>query len=108
LEGDPVSERVKDYDVERFLVWARNYKEIESYKKLSGTGARKWRIQLSLTADPITASGGSGLLLGRETETVPREFILTSREALAFGYGLAVAGSQEQTRAEFAKANWDW
>jgi hypothetical protein len=41
------------------------------------------------------------------SRVVPREFVLTAREALAFGYGVAVGGRAER-RADFARREWQW
>lgn len=98
------SGRVDDYEVDRYLVWARNYGEIESYERVAGKG-RKWLIRLPAVA-PVTASGMEPGW--SERSIVPQEFVLTSREALAFGFGLAVAGARSETRAETARREWDW
>jgi hypothetical protein len=94
--------------VEGFLLWARNYREIERFEKLEG-GGRCWKITLP---DICRAHGGDGPLLPSFGEDdpvriVPREFVLTQREALAFGYGVAVGGRAER-RSEFAEREWKW
>lgn len=96
--------RVTENELRHWLAWARNYKEIENYTLLTPTprNGRKWLIQLPEVA---TASGQAP---GRERSVVPTEFVLTSRELLAFCYGLAVAGSRPVTRADFAAREWNW
>jgi hypothetical protein len=96
--------RIKDTDVERFLIWGRNYGEIESFKKLDAVG-RKWVIKLP-PGRTFTASGMNPGML--ERAIVPDEFVLTSREALTFGFGLAIAGGMSRTRDEHAKREWGW
>jgi len=100
-----MSQQVTDYMVEGFLVWARNYKEIDEFVKVAERG-RKWRIRLPLGHPPITASG---LPVGwTENRVVPTEIVLTNREALAFGFGLAVAGARTELRSDFATREWGW
>jgi hypothetical protein len=96
--------RVTDDMVTGFLVWARNYGEIESYRQVADSG-RKWRIRLPMGEPPVTASGRHAWT---EDRIVPTEFVLTSREALAFGYGVALAGGRTELRADFAKREWGW
>lgn len=98
-------QRVRDRDVESFLTWARNYTEIDSYKKLPNTTGRKWLIEIP-NVEPVTASGSRPSWT--EGRVVPRSFVLTSREAIAFGYGLAIAGARPETRAVFAAREWNW
>jgi hypothetical protein len=86
-----MSARVSEDTVHSFLTWARNYGEIESFKIVADSG-RRWKIVL-----PEVWS----------ENMVPREFVLTSREALAFGYGLAVGGASER-RSDFASREWGW
>lgn len=96
--------RVDEDEVQRFLTWARNYHEIVSFEKVAQRG-RKWLIALPPRA-PITASG---MVPGwSESSVVPDEVVLTSREALAFGYGLAIAGARPETRDSFAAREWGW
>jgi hypothetical protein len=87
-------------------VWARNYGEIVNWEKVASSG-RKWRITLPAIA---TASGAvsDSITNWGEARIVPASFVLTNREALAFGYGLAVAGGRPTTRAEFAAREWGW
>jgi len=99
--------RITDAMVRDFLVWARNYGEIEHFERLEG-GGRCWKITLP---GICRAHGGDGPLLGEWGDephrVVPREFVLTSREAFAFGYGVAVGGAAER-RSEFAAREWKW
>lgn len=97
--------RVTDDTVRSFLVWARNYGEITSFEKLPG-GGRCWKITLPAG---LGAHGADGPLLGmRDPEReVPTEFVFTAREALAFGYGVAVGGAAER-RADVAARRWGW
>lgn len=97
--------RVTDDTVRSFLVWARNYGEITSFEKLPG-GGRCWKITLPAG---LWAHAADGPLLGmRDPEReVPTEFVLTAREALAFGYGVAVGGAAER-RADVAARRWGW
>lgn len=96
--------RVSEDDVRGFLTWGRNYGEIESYRSIATRG-RRWAV--SLPAGRIVTA--SGALPGwTETNLVPVEFVLTGREALAFGYGLAVAGASTETRQSFAAREWGW
>lgn len=99
--------RVSDYEVERWLVWARNYGEIEQFKKVKGS-ARKWLVTLPDPPGvrPITASGMEPGMI--ERCIVPEEFVLTSREAIAFGYGCAIAGARPETRPALAAREWNW
>lgn len=103
-----MSARVTDKMVLGFLVWARNYGEIESFEKLPVAG-RCWKIVMP---GVVRAHGGSDPLLGGSLRddpmrTVPTEFVLTAREALVFGYGIAAGGARER-RAEFAAREWGW
>lgn len=103
------AQRVTPYLVEGFLVWGRNYEEIEGWRILTGPGTesgRKWLITLP---GIVTASGAPSddLTNYGRGRVVPASFVLTSREALAFGYGLAAAGPHE-ARAEFARREWGW
>lgn len=98
--------RVSDYTVERYLTWARNYGEIESYKRLA-TAGRKWLIRLPAGTTTTIHGSDVDLLTGADG-IVPDELALTSREALVFGYGLAVAGGRSETRRSFAAREWGW
>lgn len=100
-----LSLRVTDEHVRGFLVWARNYGEIESYERVANSG-RKWRITLPAIATASGAESDSITNYG-QGRIVPASFVLTSREAVAFGYGLAVAGAREP-RADFAAREWGW
>lgn len=97
--------RVTDEMVRGFLIWGRNYGEIENFALIAQSG-RKWRITLPAIA---TASGAPSddLTNYSGSRIVPAEFVMTSREAFAFGYGLAVAGPREP-RADFAAREWGW
>lgn len=96
--------RVTDAMVEGFLLWARNYREIESFEKIEG-GGRCWKITLRA---PVWAFGDEPMaVLSQPERMVPDEFVLTAREALAFGYGVAVGGASER-RADFAAREWQW
>lgn len=99
-----MSARVSEDQVRHFLIWGRNYGELRSYRSLPVRG-RRWMI--TLPGDrPITASGMDPGLI--ERNLVPVEFVLTSREALAFGYGLAIAGARDELRSAYAKREWGW
>jgi hypothetical protein len=89
---------------ERWLIWARNYKEIESFKKVGPRGS-KWLVKMP-EGVTITASGMEPGFI--ERSLVPDEFVLTNREALVFGMGLAAGGSRPTTRDEFAAREWGW
>lgn len=96
--------RVSDDMVRGFLTWARNYGEISAFEKLEG-GGRCWKIELTA---PICAHGADTAgFMASPQRTVPIEFVLTAREALAFGYGVAVGGASER-RSEFAAREWGW
>lgn len=92
--------RATDEMIRSVLTWARNYGEIDSFKMVTPRG-RKWLIRL-----PAERGIGSRLFRNRPQDTVPREIVLTSREALAFGYGCAAGGIHD--RAEFAREEWGW
>lgn len=96
--------RVTDYEIERWLTWGRNYGEIASFRRVAARG-RKWAITLP-EGSTITASGAEPGFL--ERSIVPDEFVLTSREALAFGMGLAVAGDRPFPREAVARTQWGW
>jgi len=100
-----VSARVSEDTVRSFLTWARNYGEIESFSSVADSG-RRWKIVLP---DEVWSNGPDPTLGGftPPENMVPREFVLTSREALAFGYGLAAAGVRE-CREDFASREWGW
>lgn len=99
--------RVTDEMVRGFLVWARNYGEVESFEKVATRG-RCWKIVLPGVR---RAHGKSAPLLGimedRPDRLVPTEMVLTTREALVFGYGVAVGGAAER-RSDFAAREWGW
>lgn len=98
--------RVKDSDVEHALAWARNYKEIESFELVRGQGPRKWVIKFP-PGPEFTVSGMEAGFI--ERHVVPTELALTSREALAFCYGLCLRGSRHsESRAAFARREWKW
>lgn len=100
-----MSNRVRNYDVEHCLMWARNYKEIDNFELLPG-GPRKWRITMP-DGPPITVSGMEPGFI--ERQVVPTELVLTSREALTFCYGLALRGARHsESRAAFARREWSW
>lgn len=98
--------RVSDHTVERFLAWARNYGEIETWRRVATSG-RKWLIRMP-EGRTFTVDGGDVGLLTSSDGIVPDELVLTSREALAFGYGLAVAGGRGESRQDFAARERDW
>jgi hypothetical protein len=87
-----------------WLVWGRNYGEIASYKRVTDAG-RKWLVAIP-EGVTITASGMEPGMI--ERRIVPDELVLTSREALAFGMGLAVAGSRPDSRRVVAEREWGW
>lgn len=95
--------RVTDEMVRSWLVWGRNYGEIVSFEIVSDRG-RKWRI--TLPAVVLTASGMQPGFI--ERDLVPTELMFTSREALAFGMGLAAAGARPETRHAKATRDWAW
>lgn len=99
--------RVTDDDVLRWLAWARNYGEIESFRRVAKRG-RKWLILMPLdehrTRDGDHLRGG--LMGHREEDVVPREMVLTSREALVFAYGCA-AGGWMRSRLDWTQEDWD-
>jgi hypothetical protein len=97
-----MSARVSEDAVRSALTWARNYGEIESYEVVAKSG-RRWKIVLSGPTPVSGSTDGITLLSG----VVPGEIVLTSREALAFAYGCAVAGAKER-RADFAARAWGW
>jgi hypothetical protein len=99
-----MSARVDEDEIRHFLTWGRNYGELASYRSLP-VPRRRWSITLP-GERPITASGMDPGLI--ERSVIPVEFVLTSREALAFGYGLAIAGAREETRAVYATREWGW
>lgn len=96
--------RATDKDVRSWLVWARNYGEIASFEITAATG-RKWLIRLPDGATITASNREPGML---ERRIVPGEFVLTSREALAFGMGLAIAGARREARDSFAAREWGW
>lgn len=95
--------RVTDEMVKRYLIWARNYGEIQSFSIAADSG-RKWLIKLPEGAT-VTASGMEPGWI--ERSIVPDELMFTSREALAFGMGLALAGSRSEPRLA-AQEKWGW
>lgn len=96
--------RVTDDMVEGYLIWGRNYGEVESFRRVAPSG-RKWMIKLP-AGTTVTSSGMEPGFL--ERRIVPDELVLTSREALAFGMGLAVAGGRPTTRDAFSRREWGW
>jgi hypothetical protein len=96
--------RVTDDMVRRYLVWARNYGEIESFSIAADSG-RKWLIRIP-EGTTATASGSEPGFI--ERDIIPDELMLTSREALAFGMGLALAGSRSETRSTTSQREWKW
>ncbi|MCA1571008.1 MAG: hypothetical protein LC798_11945 [Chloroflexi bacterium] len=101
-----MSRRVTDEIVHRFLVWARNYEEIESFRKIAPSG-RCWRIRIrpGVRADGMDRSVLDDIL-GDDDRVVPTEIVLTSREALVFGYGCAVAGASRH-RDDWTQEDWE-
>jgi hypothetical protein len=98
--------RVSDELVRRFLTWARNYGEIESFEQVTQAG-RKWLVRLP-KGTTVTVDGSEvGWLTGADG-IVPDEMVLTSREALVFGYGLAIGGGRPETRRAIAAREWGW
>jgi len=98
-----VAMRVTDNLVRTWLGWARNFDEIESWKKIAPRG-KKWFIKVPL-----------GIRRGRQDVplspwfdrdgVVPAELVLTSREALLFALGCAVGGARE--RATWTQEDWE-
>lgn len=95
--------RVKDDDVASALIWARNYGEIESYTLIAPSG-RKWLVRTAVQTTIRGDEPGIGLMAAAP---VPSNLVFTSREALAFAYGLAIAGAHHGRQA-FAAREWDW
>lgn len=98
--------RVTDEMVREYLVWARNYEDIAYFERIPG-GGRCWRIVL-VEREEIGSHPDPAFPRTPE-QVVPTEMVLTGREALAFGYGLAVAGVARDRRewadADFAAAS---
>lgn len=90
-----MSARVSEDVIRSYFQWARNYEEIAYYEKLPG-GGRCWLVvlvdrgEVGPYPDPVFRL--------RPEEVVPTQMMLTSREALCFGYGLAVAGALRDRR----------
>lgn len=100
-----MSGRVIEETLRHWFAWARNYEEIEEFKSVAPRG-RRWRVRVrpGITADghPLTTG-----LMGHRAETVvPEEFVLTSREAMAFAYGCAVGGAA-RARSEWTQEDWE-
>lgn len=85
-----MSARVRDETIRSFLTWARNYEEIEWFERVPGVGPRCWKIVL-ISREEI-GPYPNPIFRREPDEIVPVEMMLTAREALAFCYGLAVAG----------------
>lgn len=101
-----MSARVTDDMVRDFLIWAKNYGEIASYQKIADSG-RKWKIVLPEVVEASNFHNALSIInIVTPERLVPVEIVLTSREALVFGYGLAVAGARG-SRAAFAKEHWN-
>lgn len=93
-----MSGRVRDDTIRSFLTWARNYEEIAWFERVDDVGPRCWRIVL-MPGEPIFSHPNPiwpGL--AEQDEIVPAEMMLTAREALVFGYGLAVGGMSKDRR----------
>jgi hypothetical protein len=114
-----MSERVTDEMVVHALSWARNYGDVEKWRKIKrpkGERGPKWVVILALSktvsADgtgPITAQTleeTPALLLPRSADIIPRELALTNREVILFCYGLAAGGEREEPRSAY-RAYWD-
>jgi hypothetical protein len=98
--------RVTDENVREWLVWARNYGEIESFEiAIASKSGRKWLIRLPPGITVTASNSEPGIL---ERRIVPNELMMTNREALAFGMGLAIAGARRETRYSFAAREWGW
>lgn len=97
--------RVNEDDLRHWLAWARNFEEIVEYASVAPRG-RRWRIRVrpGVTSDgrPLT----SGLMGHRPETVVPEEFVLTSREAMAFAFGCAVGGSSRE-RSSWTQEDWE-
>lgn len=98
--------RVDDEVIREFLTWARTYEDIAYWEHLPG-GGRCWRIVL-VEREEIGSHPDPAFPRLPE-QVVPTEMVLTAREALVFGYGLAVAGvsrdRREWTDEDFATAS---
>lgn len=97
--------RVSDDTVVSYLNWARNYGEIQSFSQIAKRG-RKWLVIMPEGVTFTKDGGDVGVLTGQDG-IVPDELVLTSREALVFGYGLAVAGARVPRRVT-AERRWGW
>lgn len=99
--------RVTDDMVQSFLTWGRNYGEIESFAKIDPGRGRCWKIVLPEDRWAHGIQRTPSILTLDSTRAVPTEIVLTAREALVFGYGLAVGGAAER-REDFAAREWQW
>jgi hypothetical protein len=100
--------KVSDADVRRALTWARNYGEIESFEAIRPDG-RKWVVRTNVQT---TVNGDVRATPPRHTtldhHVVPSELVFTSREAIAFAYGLSIAGAYHGGRQAHARREWGW
>lgn len=102
--------RVTEDMVRSALAWPRNYGEIHNFRSVMPRG-RRWEIELP---GEVSVSGSEAGFMTHNIMTgeplpqgvVPRVFVLTSREALAFSYGCAAGGVHDRT--EFAREKWGW
>lgn len=90
--------RVTDEMVRRWLRWARNYGEIESFERVKGG----WLVRCR---QGIPRTGVEPLFGLREEDLVPSELLLRPKEALAFAYGLALGGNSRDRR-EWTQEDW--
>lgn len=97
-----MSSRATDGMIQGFLLWAVNYEEIISFTKIAPYKGRCWKI---VVPEGIYANA-MNLSWRFPEQYVPSEMILTAREALAFGYGLAIAGSSRDRR-DWTQADWE-
>lgn len=108
-----MSQRITHEQVRSYLQWARNYGEIIDFQKIAKSG-RCWMIEVEpgirpMATDSPTGRGGDLLMDfgGVDARTViPEVMVLTTREALLFGWGLAVAGLGKP-RTEFGDDDWN-
>lgn len=95
--------RVTDELVRKWLVWAYNYEEIESYEAIRVGRRRMWKIRIR---EGIRKNAMEPLFRPRWDDIVPSEIVLTTGEALAFAMGCAVGGTSKDRR-EWTPEDWE-
>lgn len=103
--------RITDEQVIHSLTWARNYGDVESWKRIAKSGP-KWLVRFSFP-EPMTfdyhgpmspfESNTNFLMAPRPEDIIPREMVLTNREALLVCYGLAIGGERPEARSVYRK-----